>query len=85
MISKRNLLRGLFAAPAIIAIDRLMPVKLIVPHIPIFTKYKGIVRFDAAIYYCPYIPIKILDTHEIKDYIIKHEPLIFNETRIYML
>ena len=27
MISKRNLLRGLFAAPAIIAIDRLMPIK----------------------------------------------------------
>lgn len=28
IITRRNLLRGMFAAPAIIAIDRLMPVKV---------------------------------------------------------
>ena len=32
LLTRRNLLRGLFAAPAIIAIDRLMPVRALLPE-----------------------------------------------------
>lgn len=56
MITRRNLLRGLVVAPAIIAIDRLMPLSferrssLILP-------YKGKQLFDVGAFYCPYVPI----------------------------
>ena len=57
LITRRSLLRGLVAAPAIIAIDRLMPVK--VWEDPILTMYRGKAIMDAASYYAPYIPFKI--------------------------
>jgi hypothetical protein len=59
MITKRNLLRGLFAAPAIVAVQNIMPIKLFVPD-PIIMPYKGKAIFDAGIFYAPYIPVEIV-------------------------
>lgn len=60
ILTRRNILRGMFAAPAIIAIDNLMPVKayakLIKPDGTLW--YKGKVTFDSAFYYCPYIAME---------------------------
>jgi len=61
MITKRNLLRGLFAAPAIVAVENIMPIKLIVPD-PIIMPYKGIERLFAGVFYAPYIPLIIVDS-----------------------
>ena len=59
LIQRRNLLRGLFAAPAIIAIDRLMPVRAIVEaKNSLLVGYKGAPIFDAGLFYCPYIPLQ---------------------------
>ena len=60
ILTRRNILRGMFAAPAIIAIDNLMPVKaysFINPD-PNVVLYKGIQKLDHAIFYCPYIPLE---------------------------
>jgi len=59
MITRRNLLRGLFAAPAIVAVENIMPIKLIVPD-PIIMPYKGKEIFEAGIFYAPYLPLKIV-------------------------
>jgi hypothetical protein len=67
LITKRNLLRGMFAMPAIVMIDNIMPVKLFdIPKRPEYTlvpesvwiaPYKGKVLYDEAFYYAPYIPV----------------------------
>lgn len=59
ILTRRNILRGMFAAPAIIAIDNLMPVKAysFVSRDPNAIRYKGIQQSDAAFFYCPYIPL----------------------------
>ena len=60
ILTRRNILRGMFAAPAIIAIDRLMPVKAyasIIKPDPNVVWYKGVQTFDSALCYCPYIPL----------------------------
>lgn len=60
ILTRRNILRGMFAAPAIIAIDNLMPVKaysFINPD-PNVVLYKGIQGIDSAFVYCPYIPLE---------------------------
>jgi len=59
----------MFAAPAIIAIDRLMPVKAFAEPIflsPMFktpygiiAPYKGGNVLDVAFFYCPYIPLQV--------------------------
>lgn len=82
MISKRNLLRGLFATPAIIAIDRLMPIKLIVPHNPLLARYKGMVVSESAFYYCPYIPLKVVNSEKVMDYLVKYDHIPPFKTRI---
>lgn len=46
----------MFAAPAIIAIDRLMPVK---SYASIIAPYKGKAAIDAAMFYCPYMPLEL--------------------------
>lgn len=81
IITRRNALRGLFAAPAIIAIDRLMPVKayaaIIKPN-PNVLWYNGKVTFDEAFYYCPYRPVDwypVQGVDTMKNYIIYKEPL----------
>ena len=63
--SRRNFLTGIFAAPAIIAIDRLMPVKkfdiiktvkLISPGERFRINPGVYINADAAFYYAPYVP-----------------------------
>lgn len=70
IITRRNILRGMFAAPAIIAIDNLMPVKAYAKLIkPDLAGYKVVCDlqqvpgaksfyFESTIYYCPYIPME---------------------------
>lgn len=60
ILTRRNVLRGMFAAPAIIAIDNLMPVKAyaFVNRDPNIVWYKGKTVFDSAFYYCPYVPLE---------------------------
>ena len=55
LIARRNVLRGLFAMPAIVAIDHIMPIKVDKPYI--ILPYRGKVIFDEAFYYAPYIPV----------------------------
>lgn len=57
IITRRNVMRGLFATPAIVAFDNIMPVKLFDIPKENVVWYKGKVTFDAAFVYCPYIPL----------------------------
>lgn len=89
ILTRRNILRGMFAAPAIIAIDNLMPVKAYAKLIKSDGTlwYNGKQTMDAGLYYCPYevvcdlppIPgAKSLPLHgefEIEIYV---KPLYFN-------
>ncbi len=67
--SRRKFLTGLatlVAAPAIVKVSSLMPVRpdYLMP-------YKGMELFDAGVFYCPYVPLSIVNTwasNEIIDY-----------------
>jgi hypothetical protein len=52
-MDRRNFLRGLVAAPAVILTNHLMPVRLFDPN-PFVLRYKGWVQMDAGLYYAPY-------------------------------
>ena len=63
IISRRKTLIGWFAAPAIIAYDRLMPVKAEALYFKTQRfgdiRYKGRLIADVGLFYCPYMPIMI--------------------------
>ena len=88
ILTRRNILRGMFAAPAIIAIDNLMPVKAYASLIkPV--SYKVKITHDESFFYCPYMPLEyevykkaeLVEWHPVpgvdtmKNYIIYKEPL----------
>jgi len=56
ILSRRKILTGLLAAPAVIAVHKLMPVKFIDFHDPRLVRYKGASNFDGGLFYCPNIP-----------------------------
>lgn len=61
-MNRRKFLFGagaVVAAPAIIKIQNLMPVKTWVE-----VGYKGVTGFDAGFFYCPYIPLQYATTKE---------------------
>lgn len=62
MINRRNFLRGMFAAPAIVAVESIMPIKII--KSPLIATYEGFTSFDSGIFYCPYVPLQMVGMSE---------------------
>jgi hypothetical protein len=58
LITRRSIVRGMFAMPAIVAFDNIMPIKVWAEP-PIILPYKGISAFEAGMFYCPYIPLEM--------------------------
>jgi len=59
--SRRKFLTGLatlVAAPAIVKVSSLMPVRSVQPDL--LMPYKGMVIDDVAGFYCPYVPLSIV-------------------------
>ena len=56
------ILGGLVAAPAVIAIDKLMPVRSYVTPVRSYVTmgYKGSSTFEIGLFYCPYIPLQMV-------------------------
>ena len=63
LITRRSLVRGMFAMPAIVAFDNIMPVKVWAEPHPriIIPKIKMI---EVSAFYCPYIPLVLDDMIE---------------------
>lgn len=68
--SRRKFLTGLttfIAAPAIIKVSSLMPVRSVQPDL--LMPYKGMELFDAGVFYCPYVPLYIVKNWASKEII----------------